>query len=85
MPSAYDTVDHLQSNGATVAMPYEEFGDTYHGFVPSTPRAAGWRSCRTSATSRLPTDVLGQRIILGPLDTDQLVTYRMRSSGRAAT
>ncbi|MCY3619092.1 MAG: VOC family protein, partial [Acidimicrobiaceae bacterium] len=33
VPSAYDTVDHLQSNGATVAMPYEEFGDTYHGFV----------------------------------------------------
>ncbi len=33
VPSAFDTVDHLQSNGAEVAMPYEEFGDTYHGFV----------------------------------------------------
>ncbi len=37
VPSAYDTVDHLQSNGATVAMPYEEFGDTYHGFVAIDP------------------------------------------------
>ena len=37
VPSAYDTVEHLQSNGATVAMPYEEFGDTYHGFVAIDP------------------------------------------------
>ncbi|MYH00289.1 MAG: VOC family protein [Acidimicrobiaceae bacterium] len=37
VPSAFDTVDHLQSNGATVAMPFEEFGDTYHGFVAIDP------------------------------------------------
>ena len=30
-------MDHLQSNGATVAMPFEEFGDTYHGFVAIDP------------------------------------------------
>ena len=33
VPNALDTVDHLESNGATVAMPYEEFGGTYNGFV----------------------------------------------------
>ncbi len=33
VPNAFDTVGHLQSNGASVAMPYEEFGGTYNGFV----------------------------------------------------
>ena len=33
VPNALETVDHLQSAGATVAMPYEEFGGTYNGFV----------------------------------------------------
>jgi predicted enzyme related to lactoylglutathione lyase len=31
--NALETVTHLQDNGATVAMPYEEFGDSYNGFV----------------------------------------------------
>ena len=33
VPNAFETVGHLQSAGATVAMPYEEFGGTYNGFV----------------------------------------------------
>ncbi len=33
VPNALETVEHLESNGATVAMPYEEFGETYNGFV----------------------------------------------------
>jgi len=33
VPNARDTVDHLEAAGATVAMPYEEFGGTYNGFV----------------------------------------------------
>jgi 4-hydroxyphenylpyruvate dioxygenase-like putative hemolysin len=33
VPNAWDTIDHLTSNGATVAMPYEQFGDSYNGFV----------------------------------------------------
>ena len=33
VPNARETVEHLQSAGATVAMPYEEFGGTYNGFV----------------------------------------------------
>ncbi|HCV34738.1 MAG TPA: glyoxalase [Acidimicrobiaceae bacterium] len=33
VPDALATVDHLQQAGATVAMPYEEFGGTYNGFV----------------------------------------------------
>jgi len=37
VPNALATVDHLQSNGATVAMPYEEFGDSYNGFVAIDP------------------------------------------------
>ncbi len=37
VPDANATVDHLQSNGATVAMPYEEFGDSYNGFVAIDP------------------------------------------------
>lgn len=37
VPNALETVEHLQSNGATVAMPYEEFGDSYNGFVAIDP------------------------------------------------
>lgn len=37
VPNAFDTVGHLQSNGASVAMPYEEFGGTYNGFVAIDP------------------------------------------------
>lgn len=37
VPNALDTVEHLQSNGATVAMPYEEFGNSYNGFVAIDP------------------------------------------------
>ncbi len=37
VPNAYDTVEHLQSNGAAVAMEYEEFGGTYNGFVAIDP------------------------------------------------
>lgn len=37
VPNAYDTIEHLTSNGATVAMPYEEFGDSYNGFVAIDP------------------------------------------------
>ncbi len=37
VPRAYDTVEHLRSNGAEVAMPYEEFGGTYNGFVAIDP------------------------------------------------
>jgi len=37
VPNAFDTVDHIQSNGASVAMPYEEFGGTYNGFVAIDP------------------------------------------------
>lgn len=33
VPNAHDTIEHLTSNGATVAMPYEQFGDSYNGFV----------------------------------------------------
>ncbi len=33
VPNALETVDHLRSAGATVAMLYEEFGGTYNGFV----------------------------------------------------
>lgn len=37
VPNAFDTIEHLTSNGATVAMPYEEFGDSYNGFVAIDP------------------------------------------------
>lgn len=37
VPDALETVDHLVTNGATVAMPYEEFGGTYNGFVAIDP------------------------------------------------
>lgn len=37
VPNALETVEHLESNGATVAMPYEEFGGTYNGFVAIDP------------------------------------------------
>ncbi|MCY4273007.1 MAG: VOC family protein [bacterium] len=37
VPNAWETVDHLESHGATVAMPYEEFGGTYNGFVAIDP------------------------------------------------
>ena len=37
VPNAFDTIEHLTSNGATVAMPYEQFGDSYNGFVAIDP------------------------------------------------
>ncbi len=37
VPNARDTINHLLGNGATVAMPYEEFGNTYNGFVAIDP------------------------------------------------
>ena len=37
VPDALATVDHLTKAGATVAMPYEEFGNTYNGFVAIDP------------------------------------------------
>lgn len=37
VPDAWATVGQLQSHGAAVAMEYEEFGDTYKGFVAIDP------------------------------------------------
>jgi catechol 2,3-dioxygenase-like lactoylglutathione lyase family enzyme len=37
VPNAYNTVEHLTANGCTVAMPYEEFGNSYKGFVAIDP------------------------------------------------
>ena len=37
VPNAHDTIEPLTAAGCEVAMPYEEFGDSYNGFVAIDP------------------------------------------------